>query len=165
MWYNVSEFLGVASILTAISFAVFGAYRLIKTKKLSGVGNSVLAFGAVLILTAIFYVIFELVVINYRPILVDGELEASFPSSHTLLAVSVLGCAAEYFFESKMKSVLRFTFYTLFNVILIVLVCARLFSGVHWFTDIVAGITLGLSLVFTYSALIQIDLASVLKKK
>ena len=157
-WYNISEALGILSILCAVGFAAFGAYRLIKTKKLSGVGNDIIALGIVFVLSAVFYVVFEIAVVNYRPILVEGELEASFPSSHTMLAVSVLGCAAEYFFESKLKNVLRFTLHTVFNVVLILLVVSRLLSGVHWFTDIVGGITLGLALVFLYCALSKLEI-------
>ena len=162
LWYKVTEFLGYLPILTALGFAALGAYRLIKTKKLSGIGDDVIALGIVFILVAAFYVLFEIAVINHRPILIDGELEASFPSSHTMLAVSVLGCAGEYFFNSKLKNAVRFILHALFNTVLILTVVGRLLSGVHWFTDIVGGVLLGFALIFTYKVLSQI---TIFKKK
>ncbi|MBQ6129654.1 MAG: hypothetical protein IJI51_08345 [Lachnospiraceae bacterium] len=34
--------------------------------------------------------LFEMVPINYRPVLIEGRLEASYPSSTTLLVLSVM---------------------------------------------------------------------------
>ena len=162
LWYNVTEILGYIPILTALGFTVFGAYRLIKTKKLSGVGDDVIALGIVFVLVAALYVLFEIAVVNYRPIIINGELEASFPSSHTMLAVSVLGCAGEWFYNSKLKKIARFILHAMFNTVLILTVVGRLLSGVHWFTDIVGGVLLGFALIFTYKVLSQI---TIFKKK
>ena len=162
LWYNVTEILGYIPIITAFGFAALGLYRLIKFKKLSGVGDDVIALGIVFLLTAAFYVLFEIAVINYRPILIDGELEASFPSSHTMLAVSVLGCAGEWFFKSKLKNIFRFMIHAAFYTLLVLTVIGRLLSGVHWFTDIIGGTLLGLSFVFLYVTLSKLTL---IKKK
>ena len=79
-----------------------------------------------------------------------------------MLAVSVLGCAGEYFFNSKLKNAVRFLLHALFNTVLILTVVGRLLSGVHWFTDIVGGVLLGFALIFTYKVLSQI---TIFKKK
>lgn len=88
-------------------------------------------------------------IINYRPILVDGHLEASYPSSHTFLAVAVL-LSAFYLFkkEKGIKKIMSF----LCLLVMSIIVVGRILSGVHWITDILGGILLGLSFVSFYIA-------------
>ena len=91
--------------------------------------------------------------INYRPVLEDGQLAASFPSSHTVLAITFLGAAALQFKnrldDPKIRTVVTLTCQTL--ILLIVLL--RLFCGWHWLTDVVGGLLIGVALLLVYSAL------------
>jgi len=50
----------------------------------------ILLLGAYYVLVILCYLLFEMVPINYRPILINGNLEASYPSSTTLLVLSVM---------------------------------------------------------------------------
>lgn len=92
-WYNITEFLGVVPIIIAVFFAGIGAYQLIKRKSIFKIDRDILVLGVFYIVVAISYLVFEVVVINYRPVLVDSALEASYPSSHTILAICIIGTA------------------------------------------------------------------------
>lgn len=48
------------------------------------------------------YLIFEMIPINYRPILIEGILEASYPSSTMLLVLSVIVCVLTVIFSAFM---------------------------------------------------------------
>ncbi|MCR5154991.1 MAG: phosphatase PAP2 family protein, partial [Lachnospiraceae bacterium] len=104
------------------------------------------------VLMAAIYIFFEKVVINYRPVLEEGQTfpEPSFPSSHTMLVIAVMGSATlvvgKYIKNVKLVSVLK----NMMSVMVILMVVGRMLSGVHWFTDIVAGVFYGATLVSAY---------------
>ena len=52
-----------------------------------------MVLGGFYIVVMAMYLLFEEVVINYRPVLIDSNLEASYPSSTTMLALCVLPTA------------------------------------------------------------------------
>ena len=85
--YLLTEILGYLTFLIIGAFAVLGVYQLIKGKSLKKVDVKIIALGVFYVVVLIFYVLFEVLVINYRPVLVEGELEASYPSSHTVLSI------------------------------------------------------------------------------
>lgn len=150
-WYNITEFLGVVPIIIVLFFAGIGVYQLIKRKSILKIDRDILMLGVFYIFVAISYLIFEVVVINYRPILVDGVLEASYPSSHTILAICIIGTAIiqvnKRIYNDKIKKYVDF----ILAMIMILIVVGRLLSGVHWFTDIVGGTILSISFVIFYS--------------
>ena len=150
-WYNITEFLGVVPIIIVLFFAGIGVYQLIKRKSILKIDRDILMLGVFYIIVAISYLMFEVIVINYRPILVDGNLEASYPSSHTILAICIIGTAIiqvnKRIYNDKIKKYVDF----ILAMIMILIVVGRLLSGVHWFTDIVGGIILSTSFVIFYS--------------
>ena len=97
------------------------------------------------------YLDFELITVNYRPIILDGELEASYPSSHTMLSLGIMITAIFELHEliKNKKAILIITDILCCAVALTVLL-GRLLSGVHWLTDIIAGALLAASLVCFY---------------
>lgn len=148
--YTVTDWLGLVPIAVALGFAILGLAQLIKRKSLWKVDHSILALGAFYIAVMAVYVFFEIVVINYRPTLVDGYLEASYPSSTTMLVMCVMPTAA-----MQLNARIKNTFFRLCAVITIVaftafMVIGRLLSGVHWITDIIGGALLSAGLVMTY---------------
>jgi undecaprenyl-diphosphatase len=109
--------------------------------------------GAFYALVICCYVFFEVVVINFRPVLVEGQLEASYPSSHTVLTVCIMGTAALQLHRLlQNKKPLRIGAEILAVLIAGVTVVGRLLSGVHWFTDIVGGLLLSAALLVLYVA-------------
>ena len=144
--YKITEVLGLLVIAIVLIYGCIGIYQLVKRKNLLKVDREIIVLGCFYVLMAITYVLFEKVVINYRPILIDGELEASYPSSHTILALCIalssLKVSKEYFNKKYIKKI---------NIITIVLmslvVVGRLISGVHWISDIIGGIIISLTLL------------------
>ena len=150
-WYNITEILGIVPIIIVVFFAGIGAYQLIKRKSILKIDRDILMLGVFYIVVAISYLIFEVVVINYRPILVDGALEASYPSSHTILAICIIGTAIiqvnKRIHNERIKKCVDFVL----TLVMILIVVGRLLSGVHWFTDIIGGTILSISFVMFYS--------------
>ena len=105
------------------------------------------------------YLVFEMVPINYRPILINGALEASYPSSTTLLVLSVMPTLVfQVNRRCERKTVKRTVsiFAVLFSVFMVI---GRSVSGVHWATDIVGSVLLSFGLFKLYqSAVTTVDL-------
>lgn len=148
--YAVTDWLGLLPLGVAFGFAVFGLWQWIKRKSLLRVDRSILVLGGFYAAVAAVYGFFEAVVINYRPVLVDGVLEASYPSSTTLLVLCVMPTAMMQWSERiKSRSVRRGSSVAIVAFVAF-MVIVRVFSGVHWITDIVGGILLSAGLVTVY---------------
>lgn len=152
-WYQVTEVLGIFPLMMVGYFALRGFFQLSTRKKLSLVDKEILALGFLYVVFAACYVLFEKVIINYRPILEDGQLEASYPSSHTFLAITVLLSA--FYVLRKETGMVKAIIAYLSLVVMLVLVIGRFLSGAHWGTDILGGILLSLTLVSFYRAGIE----------
>ncbi|MBE6535807.1 MAG: phosphatase PAP2 family protein [Ruminococcaceae bacterium] len=151
--YTVTDWLGLVPLAVCVGFAALGLVQLIKRKSLLAVDRSILLLGAFYTVVIIMYVFFEFAVVNYRPVLIDGRLEASYPSSTTLLVTCVMLTAIMQL-STRIKSVTLKRCITLLIVLFIVfMVVARVLSGVHWFTDIIGGILLSTGLVAAYYGL------------
>ncbi|MBR3720017.1 MAG: phosphatase PAP2 family protein [Firmicutes bacterium] len=155
--YKMTNLLGFWAILCGVVFAVIGAVQLVQRKSLAMVDKQILALGALFVLLGIVYVLFEKVVINCRPILMEGETvpEASFPSSHTVLACVIFGSVAmlvkDYVNDNRTAALVQ----NACLVLMIVAVLGRLFSGVHWFTDILGGLFLSYALLQAFSGVLD----------
>ena len=154
-WYVVTELLGYVAILVALGFAAFGAYQLFKTKSIKKVDTKILLLAGFYVAVGLVYVIFEKIEINYRPVLVDWVLEASYPSTHTMLAVCIFISAA-ILFKSLLKKKLRTPVITMCVIAAVVTVLGRLASGMHWFTDIVGGVIVSAALVMLYYSFVRL---------
>ena len=154
--YAVTDWLGLVPIAVALGFAGLGLVQLIKRKSLWKVDHSILALGVFYIVVMAAYIFFEMRVINYRPTLIDGYLEASYPSSTTMLVMCVMPTAAMQLNVRIKNTVLRrctiiaIVSFTTFMVI------GRLISGVHWITDIIGGALLSAGLVMIYYSISNI---------
>lgn len=157
LWYNITDWLGVAAVLTGFVFAVTGLLQLIKRRSLLKVDREILSLGGLYIVVIGLYLFFENVIINYRPIIMPDNTspEASFPSSHTMLVCVIMGSAAmlinRYIRNKPLNRILRAVCY----VIIGVTVVGRLIAGVHWFTDILGGILISVTLLSLYEEVIS----------
>ena len=154
--YTVTDWLGLVPIAAALGFAILGLVQLIKRKSLWKVDHSILALGVFYIVVMAAYVFFEMVVINYRPTLIDGYLEASYPSSTTMLVMCVMPTAA-----MQLNARIKNTVFRRCAIIAIVaftafMVIGRLVSGVHWITDIIGGALFSAGVVTTYFSICNI---------
>lgn len=148
--YHVTDWLGIIPICFMLGFAMLGLVQWIKRKHILKVDHSILVLGVFYFIVTAVYVFFELFVINYRPVLINNRLEASYPSSTTMLVMTVMPMALIQFnIRIKNKSLRRFVAAAI-GMFIIFMVAARLISGVHWFTDIVGGALFSISLVLAY---------------
>jgi len=153
LWYHITDWLGVVAIVVAFSFAVTGLCQWIKRRSLRKVDRYILALGGFYLLVIGCYIFFEKVVINCRPILMYGSLEPSYPSSHTMIVVSIMATAAMAFRAlCSQKREWRLAVDIFAAVVIAVTVMGRLIAGVHWLTDIVGGLLLSAALVVSYWA-------------
>ena len=156
IWYKITKYLGVVPFLIVAYYGILGVLQTIKRKNPLKTDKKIIFLGVFYVLVGATYVFFEKVIINYRPILEDGKLEASFPSSHTMLAVCIclssLLISKYYVKDEKIKKILDIG--TI--ILMFVLVIGRLLSGVHWFSDILGGVIISLFLVSIYYTLINL---------
>ena len=149
--YTITDWLGLVPIGAALGFAVLGLVQLIQRKALRKVDRSILALGGFYLAVMAFYVLFEKAVVNYRPVLIEGVLEASYPSSTTMLALCVLPTAAMQLKARVRSRFARGVILGLIAAFTAFLVFGRLLSGVHWLSDIVGGVLLSAGLVCAYA--------------
>ena len=153
LWYDITEWLGAAAVLFALGFATLGLCQLIRRRSLWKVDARILLLGAFYMVVALVYLFFELVIINYRPVILDAGLEASYPSSHTVIAICIFGMAIMQFHHYlRGKTVWLVIFDSATALLMAVTVIGRLLSGVHWFTDIVGGALLSSALIMLYAS-------------
>ena len=150
MLYYITDWLGLVPIFVVSGFALMGLLQWIKRKSLRRVDHSLFILGGFYIAVMAAYLLFEAVPINYRPLLIDEALEASYPSSTTLLVMSVMPATIDQFNGRIKNKSLRKWISILIGVFVSFMVLARLISGVHWFTDIVGGVLLSVGLVMMY---------------
>lgn len=148
--YVITDWLGLIPLCFMLGFAILGLIQWIKRKRILCVDHSILVLGGFYILVIAAYIFFELVVVNYRPVLIDGCLEASYPSSTTLLVLTVMPTAKMQLDSRIKKLVLRRSIGAAITVFIGFMVVGRLVSGVHWVTDIIGGSLLSAGLVILY---------------
>lgn len=155
IWYHITDWLGLIPVFMAIVYAFIGLIQLIKRRSIFKVDKEIILLGLYYIIVIALYVFFEKVIINYRPILMNGFLEASYPSSHTLMTICICGSSIlinKKLFNNKITKVINY----LSIIIITIIVVGRLISGVHWFTDIIGGILISSGLLMTFYSLLSI---------
>ena len=154
--YALTDWLGLVPVLICMMFGCLGIFQLFRRKDLRKVDVDILLLGIYYGIVILCYLLFEMVPVNFRPVLIEGRLEASYPSSTTLLVLSVMPTLAEQgsrrLKEAGQKKILcaASALFSLF------MVAGRLLSGVHWLTDIVGSVFLSGGLFCLYRAGIQI---------
>lgn len=153
MWlYAITDWLGLVPIAVCMCFGILGLAQLIRRRSLFKVDPDIILLGVYYILVIFGYLIFEIIPINYRPIPIDGYMEASYPSSTTLLVLSVtptLVLQIKRRFQSKAIRSSVYIFAVSFSAFMVI---GRLISGVHWATDIIGSVFLSFGLFALYYA-------------
>ena len=155
IWYHITDWLGIVPVFMALGYAFIGLIQLIKMKSLFKVDKEIIVLGLFYFVLILLYVFFEKFIVNYRPILMNNFLEASYPSSHTLMTICLCGSSIivnKKLFNNKISKVMNI----LSLVIILVTVIGRLISGVYWFTDIIGGVLISLALLMSLYSLIDI---------
>ena len=152
--YSLTDWLGLVPVFVCFAFGLIGLIQLIKRKSLLKVDSDIILLGIYYVTVIAGYLIFETIPINYRPVLINGFMEASYPSSTTLLVLSVmptLSFQAKCRIPSKRCRKIVEIFAVLFSLFMVV---GRIISGVHWLTDIVGSCLLSAGLFFIYKAVV-----------
>lgn len=154
--YTITDWLGLVPVFVCIVFGGIGLWQLIKRKNLFKVDTDLIYLGIYYVIVIFGYLFFEMCPINYRPILIEGILEASYPSSTTLLILSVmptLVLQANRRIENRYLKRIIYAFTIVFSAFMVI---GRLVSGVHWFTDIMGAVFLSTGLFYLYKAVVLI---------
>ena len=150
--YCLTDWLELVSIGIAFSFGVMGLLQLIRRRSLWKVDTSILILGGFYLIVIAMYLLFNTCVVNYRPVLIESVLEASYPSSTTVLVLCVHVTAMMQLRSRMPRGATRTIVLWLLGAFTVFMVLARLVSGVHWLTDIIGGILLSAALVLFYHA-------------
>ena len=154
--YTITDWLGLVPFLICGCFGIIGLLQWIRRKKLLLVDLDILILGVYYLLVIVFYLLFEIMHLNYRPVLIDGNLEASYPSSTTLLVLSVMPTLVYQTNRRCANRSLRHLaalFSALFSMFMVI---GRLIAGVHWLTDIAGSVFLSAGLFLLYLAAVDI---------
>ena len=150
--YTITDWLGLVPVFICVMFGVFGCVQMLHRKSLLRVDLDILLLGGYYLLVILGYLLFEMFPINYRPVLIEGRLEASYPSSTTLLVLSVMP-TLRFQAHRRLQSMRgKHTLCVLTILFSLFMVAGRWFSGVHWFTDIIGSVLLSRGLFCMYRA-------------
>ena len=150
--YTVTDWLGLVPLCVCMVFGGIGFVQLVRRKSLFKVDIDILLLGIYYMIVILGYVVFEMIPINYRPILIEGVMEASYPSSTTLLVLSVMPTLSfqveRRMNHTMMKNAIK-AFVILFSSFMVI---GRTIAGVHWLTDIIGSVILSMGLYMIYQA-------------
>ena len=155
--YTITDWLGLVPLVFVIVFALLGLIQWIKRKNILQVDYNIRILGGFYIIVMTVYVLFEMLVVNYRPVLIGGILEVSYPSSTTMLVMCVMPTAIMQFNARIKNNVLKQCVTYAITAFIVFMVIGRLISGVHWLTDIIGGALLSAGLVIMYRAIISLE--------
>ncbi len=152
--YKLTKYLGYLAVLIAVLYFLLGLYQLITRGRLVKVDKDIIALGIVFALALCFYGFFNIVAVNYRPVLTEDGLDPSYPSSHTILAC-VLFLSSVPMILNRVKNVkLRNLLLLACYGLTFISVLFRFLCGVHWFTDVVGALLISASLVSFFYGMI-----------
>lgn len=156
-WLTVSNIMIAAIIVAGVLFASLGFVQLIKRKSFKKVDWQIKMLGLTYILMLGVYVFFEKIcVFNYRPVLIDGNLEPSFPSSHTLFATTI-ALTVMMILPSYIKSkAICLVLDVILAAMVFITANGRIAGGVHWTSDVIGGLLYGAFLGSLYYCLMKL---------
>ncbi len=150
IWDKISDIFMLLSLACAAAFGCLGVWQWISRKSLKKVDIDLFFLAGFYVSLGIVYLLFENIVLNYRPILEDGELVASYPSSHTVLVCGIMLTAAFQLRKRIKSKSLSMTLAVACCAVVLLTAVARILAGVHWYTDVLGAILLAGALSFAY---------------
>lgn len=148
--YTITDWLGLVPVLCCLVLGGVGLWQMIKRRSILKVDIDIILLGVYYIIVIGAYLAFEMIPINYRPVLIEGRMEASYPSSTTLLVLSVMPTVVLQSRKRVKNDIIKMIITIVTTLFSLFMVVGRLISGVHWFTDIVGAIILSAGLFLIY---------------
>lgn len=143
----------ILSLSLGSAFVIFGLglLQFIKNKSFKKVDKDIIVYGFVwLLLIGLWFLFDHVLIFNYRPVLIKGGLEPSFPSTHVLVSTFSLYSACYFIKKESDKKYASVISYSICTIITIALCIFRVASNMHWLTDVLAGFLLGQTLHFLF---------------
>jgi undecaprenyl-diphosphatase len=156
--YTITDWMGLIPLVVCLIFAGIGVVQLIMRRSLFKVDPDIIILGVYYVVVILEYLFFEMISINYRPILINGVMEASYPSSTTLLVLCVMPTLIEQIQRRRSSIAVKRIVTILAIAFSAFMVIGRLISGVHWVTDIVGGVLLSAGLFTVYKAVVMLSI-------
>ena len=152
--YRITDWLGLVPIFVCILFGVIGLIQLVQRKSLLQVDRDIIFLGVYYVIVIAGYLLFERIPINYRPILIEGRMESSYPSSTTLLVLSVMPTLIFQTGRRVENAVFKKRINRMTVIFSVFMVIGRMVSGVHWITDIVGAVLLSAGIFCIYEGIV-----------
>ena len=152
--YTITDWLGVIPVFVCMLFGGIGLIQVFQRKSIFKVDLDIIFLGIYYVIVVSDYFIFEMIPINYRPILIEGFMEASYPSSTTLLVLSVMPTLNFQVNQRIKNTPVRKMICIMTSIFSVFMVMGRLVSGVHWVTDIAGSIMLSFGIFYIYKAVV-----------
>lgn len=154
--YNITDWMGFVPVIICILFGFIGFIQLVKRRSLFKVDYDIIVSGVYYIIIILLYLFFEMYPINYRPILINGYMEASYPSSTTLLVLSVMPTFVFLINRRLKNGIIKNIILNITIIFSVFTVIGRIISGVHWITDIIGSVLISTGLFFIYKSTVFI---------
>ena len=148
--YTITDWLGLVPVAVCLGFGALGAAQLVRRRSLLAVDPDLLLLGVHYVVVAAAYLVFEMYPVNYRPIPIDGVMEASYPSSTALLVLGVMPTLAYQVSRRTKDTLVKGAVIASVAAFSALMVIGRLVCGVHWATDIVGSVLLAAGLYAMY---------------
>ena len=152
--YKITKYAGFIPLAFALYYAYIGFMQLLKKKSLKKVVSKIYLIAGFYVVVLVLYVLFDKIAINYRPVIIDKELEPSYPSTHVLLAMcfclSSVIMSKYYMKKDSIRKVVNIGTWLL----MLFIVIGRMICGCHWFTDIIGGILISLALLNIFNTIL-----------
>ena len=143
-WAVVSD---AAVVMTGVAVLIGLGWQLVLVIRSHRLPRAWWVFDLALAAVVLFYVLFQILVVNYRPDLTNHGGEASYPSSHVFWLSAVCPLLILAFGRMVDSRVWRGVVHVAGCVLGILGIVARVLAGYHWLTDILGGVLLGLVVV------------------
>lgn len=149
--YTATDWLGLVPVFVCMLFGSVGLAQWIRRRSLARVDCDILLLGVYYVVVILCYLVFEMIPVNYRPVPIEGRMEASYPSSTTLLVLCVMPTLS-FQARRRLKQETARQIAAASGLFSAFVVAGRLISGVHWLTDIVGSVMLSTGLFCMYRA-------------
>ena len=79
----------------------------------------------------------------------------SFPSGHTMVSVAFYGFLIYLIYKRVKNKYLKITLITLLSILIFMIGCSRIYLGVHYTSDVLAGFSLSIAYLIIYISIVN----------